>query len=242
MPRQCLISPNASTYVTASSQYVGTRDYVSISFQGSSAFLEFSGSSSPTQAHQSIRHRVSTVSMPSDADVTTASSTNLDSRRNVSVSSGSFSNGNTVYCKALFYSGSGGSGGYDAMSATLTKSGDNTTSGSLIWRPVYEMHAWDGAAWRRFDTQLAITLVSAYGVINSAFDWDVFYTLDTTAPTGYSLSVRLQPADLETGPYDVSGTSSGNFNIPVDPSATYLVQLVDDTSTPLGTPISVTPA
>jgi hypothetical protein len=236
-----LWSANGSTWVTGTENWVGTRPYVGVSFQGSNAFLEFSGSSSPTEAHQSVRFRVSTVSMPTDATTTSATAFNTNTLRNYSTTTGSFSDGETLYVKALFYSGTNGTGDYNAHSATLYKNGDNTTTGSLIWRPVYEVHAWDGSAWRRVDTQITVTLTDAYGLVIGAFEWQCYYTLNGTAPSGWKISVKTFPGGIETGPFDISGTSSGIFSIFTDSSETYEAQLLDDTDTPIGDSIIFTP-
>jgi hypothetical protein len=143
--------------------------------------------------------------------------------------------------KALFYSGTNGTGDYDSYQATLTKSGDNTTTGSLIWRPVYEIHAWDGSAWRRVDTQFIVVLQSVEGFVVNASEWQCNYVLSGTAPSGWSLSVKTYPGGIEIGPFDISGTSSGNFSVFTDSSDTYEAQLLDDTDTQIGDSIVFSP-
>jgi hypothetical protein len=236
-----LWSANGSTWVTGTAHWVGTRPYVGVSFQGSNAFLEFSGSSSPTDAHQSVRFRVSTVSMPTDAATTSATAFNTNTRRNYSMTTSSFSDGETLYVKALFYSGTNGTGDYNAHSATLYKNGNSTNTGSLIWRPVYEIHAWDGSAWRRVDTQIIVTMTDAYGLILNAFEWQFYYTLSGTAPTGWQISIKTYPGGIEVGPFSVAGNSSGNFTVFTDSSETYEAQLLDDTDNPVGDSIVFSP-
>ena len=181
--------------------------------------------------------------MPSDAATTSATLNTLSAGAVASLTTGSFSNGQTVYVKCLFYTGSGGTGNYDSKSATLTKSGDNTTRTTLIWRPLHEIHAWDGSAWRRVDTELVAlpVLLSAegYDIDGSSFTFN--YTLDSVAPTGYTISVKTNPGGIEAGPFSVAGLSSDSFVISADSSLSYTAQLKDASNANVGDPINFTP-
>jgi hypothetical protein len=242
MARQAFWGLNTSTWVTGTAHWVATRPYVGISYQSSNAFLQFSGSTTATEAHQSVRFRVSTASMPSDANTATSAYSSLDLRNNGSTSTGSFSDTDTLYVKCLFYSSSVGTGNYDSYSATLTKSGNNTTTGTLIYRPTHELHIWDGSAWRRFDTQVNVpTLDTAFGNVVFPFEWTFTYTLDIAAPTGWQISVKTYPGGLEVGPFSVAGLTTDTITIYTDDAATYEAQLLDDTSTPSGGSIIFTP-
>ena len=47
-----------------------------------------------------------------------------------------------------------------------------------VWRSLIEAYVYDGSAWRRvFNSVVVPTLNSANGTINSAFNWDLHYTL-----------------------------------------------------------------
>lgn len=112
------------------------------------------------------------------------------------------------------------------------------TSNVSDWKPLVSLHVWDGSSWQLIYASL--DLVSAFGSVINAFSWDLTYSLNTTAPTGYQLSVKL--GFLEAGPFDVGGTSGGTINVTTDSSGTYNVQLLTDASAPFGTTISVTPS
>lgn len=242
MPRQAFWSANGSSWVTGSAHWVGTRPYVSIAYGGGGLATVFlSGSSSPTTAHQSVRFSSSLVSMPTDAATQNATVNSTDLRFNATFTGPTTNDGQTLYVKCLFYTASNGTGNFDSYSTSLLRSGNNTNTGSLVYRPVYELHAWDGGGWRRFDTEIGPVLNTAYGEQINAFQWTFFYTLDSVAPTGWTISVKTWPGGVETGPYIIAGSSAGNFVISTDSSVPYEARLLDNTGTPSGDSIIFTP-
>lgn len=235
MPRETYFGVGGS-WQKCTEFFIGTHPYISISYTGTSALLEFSGSSTATTAHQSILLKTSTAGMPTNSDVLNfGAAYNTDSTyRTYSLSTGSITTGQTLYVKAGFCSGSNGIGNADIYTSQLYNSGANPTNkGDLIWRPIYELHAWDGSTWRRTDTEAgAPTIVSVYKSVIDPFTFDVYYTLSHTSPYGYFLETSYM--GLSVGPYDVSGTSGGSFRVFSDSSLTYEAVMTDGV-TPYGT-------
>lgn len=209
---------DGSTYQSASAHWVVTRPYVAVQFTAptsGSASIELSGSSVITNAHQSYRVAISTGSMPSDAVAKSSTTTgNFPTNKTATINTGSVYDGSTLYVKAVFYAGSGQTGAETIYSSTLTKSGDNTNRNTLIYRPVAELHAWDGGAWRNFYIKEAtIEIISA----------EVFFC-DIDNPLAYELVITFSENPLDYSTFNgtlsivdannigLSSTISENYN------------------------------
>lgn len=172
---------------------------------------------------------------PSDAAVDAASPISLGGGI-ASTTYGGLVNGNAYAFKVSIYDGVT----TIYRSCSIFYFGGIGVGGSgLEWRPLVTLHAWDGSAWRQ--CYLPCQLNTASGTITSAFSWRLDYALNTTAPSGFVLSVKEISTGTEVGPYSVAGTSTSNVSVANDPTISYRVQLQNDLGQNIGAYADVTP-
>lgn len=107
------------------------------------------------------------------------------------------------------------------------------------YKSVKKLFVWNGSAWKEFFSAVApVTLNSASGVINSAFDWDLSYTLSGTG-TGYTLDVQTTIGGLIALSIP-DPAASDTVNLTTDSSISWDVILYDSVSVEVGR-ITVTP-